>query len=375
MIDPLIGTSANRRPAHSGARGDGDSGPFLSIVIPALNEEQNVQALVERLRGVLNPLCPDYEIIFVSDGSRDGTCTLVGGLHALDGRVKLLHLSRTFGHQPAILAGLDHARGRVVITMDGDLQHPPEAIPELLECWRAGADVVHAVRRPTRLGNPVIRRCKRFGYAMLRWACEVDIIPGSADFRLYDRRAVRAMRLLREQNRFNRGLARWIGFAQDTVWIDEQKRHGGVAKYSFVKLLRLLLNGVFSLSSKPLQYVGIAGLGLSMLASAYLVVVVLAWFCDFPGYRAISGWPSTIAAILLMGGIQLTAIWLMAQYLARTYDEVKRRPPYLIAQSVGLECDALLAEGDEPREIPRGRRSAPSAGEILRAAELAVHGR
>jgi dolichol-phosphate mannosyltransferase len=232
------------------------------------------------------------------------------------------------------------------------------------------------------MGNPIIRRCKRIGYGLLRWACEVDIVPGSADFRLYDRRAVRAMRLLREQNRFNRGLARWIGFEQDTVWIDEARRHGGVAKYSFLKLLRLLLNGVFSLSSKPLQYVGIAGLALSMLSSAYLVLVVAAWVFNIPGYRAIGGWPSTIAAILFMGGIQLTAIWLMAQYLARTYDEVKRRPPYLVAQSVGLECDALFADADEPRDIPRSRRSLSerqagehAAGAVLRAAELAVHGR
>ncbi|MCB9849907.1 MAG: glycosyltransferase family 2 protein [Phycisphaerales bacterium] len=372
QIPMIVDPDSSRHFGASPSSGRGPV-PFLSIVVPALNEEQNVDALADHVCAALDAYCPDFELIFVSDGSSDATCLRVSELHARDPRFKLLHLSRTFGHQPAILAGLDHARGRVVITMDADLQHPPAAIPELLARWQAGADVVHAVRKPTRIGSPFIRRCKRVGYGLLRRLCEVDIIPGSADFRLYDRRAVRAMRMLREQNRFNRGLARWIGFAQDTVYIDEQQRYGGVAKYSFFKLLRLLMNGVFSLSSKPLQYVGIGGLVLSMLSSCYLVLVVGAWVFNLPGYRAISGWPSTIAAILFMGGIQLTAIWLMAQYLARTYDEVKRRPPYLVARSIGLECDALFDESRDSRVIPRQASGAPVAAVRERVAELVAH--
>ncbi len=360
----MIVTRDNEAVARAAHRSPDPAAPFVSIVTPALNEEHNVGPLVERITAVLVPLDVSFEIIFVSDGSDDGTCSEVAALHARDPRIKLLHLSRPFGHQSAILAGLDHARGRVVITMDADLQHPPEAIPGLLERWQAGADVVHAVRRPTRLGNPLIRRCKRIGYGMLRWLCEVDIIPGSADFRLYDRRAVRAMCAMREQNRFNRGLARWIGFQQDVMPIDEAARHSGEAKYSFVKLLRLLLNGVFSLSSKPLQYVGLGGLGLSMVSSAYLVLVVVAWWFNLPGYRSIGGWPSLIAAILCMGGIQLTAIWLMAQYLARTYDEVKGRPSYIVAHALGIESAKAAGADAKPRTIPRA--SEPFAGPIHR---------
>jgi glycosyltransferase involved in cell wall biosynthesis len=372
MTPPASNPPAGR-PRRAGSLPPQAGEPFLSIVVPALNEEQSVAALVARVSAVLETCCPDFELIFVSDGSDDATCMRVAELHAADPRIKLLHLSRTFGHQPAILAGLDHATGRVVVTMDADLQHPPEAIPQLLARWQAGADVVHAVRKPTRLGNPFIRRCKRWGYGLLGRLCEVDIIPGSADFRLYDRRAVRAMCALREQNRFNRGLARWIGFAQDVVPIDEQERYGGVPKYSFVKLLRLLLNGVFSLSSKPLQYVGLGGLVLSLCSSVYLLVMVVAWVFNLPGYRAISGWPSTIAAILLMGGLQLTAIWLMAQYLARTYDEVKRRPAYLVARAIGVACPELVAEEDGPREIPRHPSRRAVARVEPRVAELAAH--
>ena len=325
--------------------------PFLSIVIPALNEEGNVPVLVRELQRVLARVTDRYEVVFVTDGGDRQTCAVVKDLHAIDRRIKLLHLSRSFGHQAAILAGLDHVQGRVVVTMDADLQHPPKAIPELLGRWQEGADVVHTVRRPSRRGNLLIRQCRRIGYGLLERLCEVNIIPQSADFRLYDRRAVQAMRALREQNRFNRGLARWIGFEQAVVPIDEDERHEGRSNYSFLQLVRLLMNGVFSLSSRPLQYLGVAGLALGVLAAAYLGIILVGFLLDLPGFRAVGGWTSTIAVILGMGGIQLTALWLMAQYLARTYDEVKRRPSYLVAEAVGITCDLLTNSNSEPRTI------------------------
>ncbi len=334
--------------------------PWISIVVPALNEEENVEALVRRVGDVLGPITGSYEIVFVSDGSTDRTAEIVKCLHAGDPRVKLLHLSRRFGHQNAILAGLDHAQGRVVITMDADLQHPPEAIPEMLARWEEGADVVHAVRRSTRQSGPLIGQCKRLGYGVLRRLCEVDIIPQSADFRLYDRRAVAAMRSLREHSRFNRGLARWIGFRQAVVTIDEHKRRAGVAKYSFLKLLRLLTDGIFSLSSRPLQYMGVAGLGLSVMSIGYMLVVLVGHALNLPGYRAIGGWASLIAVVLCMSGIQLMGLWLMGQYLGRTYDEVKRRPPYIIADAAGFDGCPDAAADSEPRRIPRRTAAAPA---------------
>ncbi len=341
--------------------------PFVSIVVPALNEEENVHVLVRRLRIALEPITESFEILLISDGSSDRTCDYARELHAEDRRVKLLHLSRPFGHQNAILAGLDHATGRVVVTMDADLQHPPEAVPELLAAWKQGADVVHAVRRSTQRSSFLVGQCKRISYAALRRLSDVDIIPQSADFRLYDRRAVRAMRRLREQSRFNRGLARWIGFNQSIVYIDEHERHGGKAKYSFVKLVRLLMDGMFSLSSKPLQYMGTLGLALSFLSGLLLVVVLTGHFLDLPRFRAITGWASTVSAILCVGGMQLTGLWLVGEYLGRTYEEVKRRPSYVVAEAVGVETDVPLEPEHGPRTIPRRTEPAPTQPRPRRA--------
>lgn len=335
------------------AGGAAGPSPFLSIVTPALNEEVNVRPMVRRLKHVLAELTDSFEIIFVSDGSDDRTCDIVKELHLDDARVKLLHLSRSFGHQQAIMAGLDHSAGRVTITMDADLQHPPEAIPDLVRSWEEGADVVHAVRRNPNRGGIVTRRCKRLAYALLGRLSEVDIVPQSADFRLYDRRALLALRTMREHNRFTRGLARWIGFSQTIVHYDESERHAGVAKYSFVQQLRLLMDGVFSLSSKPLQYLGVAGLGVSMLSGLYLAVIIVGFALNVPAFRAVSGWASTSAVVLCMGGLQLTGLWLMGQYIGRTYDEVKRRPHYIIADAVGLDVAVATDSSRQTRRILR----------------------
>ena len=340
-VDPLL-TEAAAEPS-----------PFLSIVTPALNEEENIRPMVQRLKHVLADLTDSFEIIFVSDGSDDRTCDIVKELHLDDSRVKLLHLSRSFGHQQAIMAGLDHAAGRITITMDADLQHPPEAIPDLVRKWEQGADVVHAVRSNPNRGGIVGRRYKRLAYALLGRLTEVDIIPQSADFRLYDRRALLALRTMREHNRFTRGLARWIGFSQTIVYFDESERHAGVPKYSFFKKLRFLMDGVFSLSSKPLQYLGVIGLAVSMLSGLYLVVILIGFALNVPAFRAVSGWASTSAIVLCMGGLQLTGLWLMGQYVGRTYDEVKRRPPYIIADAVGLNAADATDSSRPTRRILR----------------------
>ena len=356
----------NTRPTQLPQSADRDhprSEPFASVVIPARHEEDNVRALVQRVTGTLARFTDRFEVIFVCDGYEDQTCTLVREMHAADERIKLLHLSRSFGHQNALLAGLDHASGQVVITMDGDLQHPPETIAELLIKWEQGYDLVHAIRRPTRQANLLTRKSRSLAYAILQRLCEVDIVPQSADFKLYDRRAVSAMSRLREQGRFTRGLSCWIGFRHAAVYYDECPRVQGRGEYSLTKRLVLLMNGVFSLSSKPLQYLGVVGLGISALAAVYLAVIVIGWAMGLENYHAVTGWASTVAIVLLVGGVQLTGLWLMGQYLARTYDQVKGRPCYIVADALGLDCPTLPPGAEQPRTLPRRPESMPPPAE------------
>lgn len=230
----------------------------------------------------------------------------------------------------------------------------------MVRAWEAGADVVHGVRRSVRTPGVWRRRCRGLGYAVLRRLCDVDIVPQSADFRLYDRRAARAMCALREYGRFNRGLARWIGFQQAVTPYDEDRRRAGKPKYTLVKLLRLITDGVLSFSVRPLRYMGIAGLLFSLLSGACLLVVVLGHLLHWPGgFRAVSGWASLIAVVLGMGGFQLMAMWLMGQYLGRTYEEVKQRPAYLVAEAVGFSTEAAIS-ASRPRRVPRPRRCPPA---------------
>jgi len=356
--DMDAGRMAPRRPREESTRmsyrADAPKRPtFLSVVIPVLNEAANIQAMVDRLRHALSDTTDCYEVLFVSDGSTDETDRLVADTNTRDPRFKLLRLSRPFGHQNAIQAGLDHATGQTVVTMDGDLQHPPEAIPDMLDAWRKGADVVHGIRESMSEKSRFRRLGKRVGYAMLERLCDVDIVPQSADFRLYDRCAVDAMARLREHGRFNRGLARWIGFNQAVVNYAESKRNGGEAKYSTIRLIRLLTDGVFSLSAKPLRYMGVAGLTFSALSSCYLVFVLVGHIVGLPGFDKVNGWASLIATVLCMGGIQLVGLWLMGQYLGRTYDEVKQRPLYVVADAVGIPSRGALRLSPSKREIPK----------------------
>ncbi len=320
--------------------------PIISIVVPSFNEQDNVGPLVEALRGVLDSITAEYEIIFVSDGSTDATGSRVAELHRKDPRVKLIELSRNFGHQLALMAGLDVAAGDAVITMDADLQHPPTLITEMLARWQDGEDVVHAVRQ-TSGGGVVQRSLSRLSYGILSRLCEVDILPNAADFRLMDRRVVEVMRQLRERFRFDRGLVRWLGFRQGQVVYREDRRHSGRPAYRFSQRVRLLGNAVFSLSSRPLNVVGMLGLVLSAGSLAYLLFILGARLLAPDRLSVQPGWASTTATILLVGGFQLVAFWLLGQYVGRTYEETKRRPPYVIARGLGFE-DPRIHAADRP---------------------------
>lgn len=305
--------------------------PELSVVVPVFNEEENISELYRRLVAALEPYVRSFEVLFVDDGSRDNSWALVRRLAEADGRVRGLRFSRNFGHQMAFAAGLDHARGAAVVIMDADLQDPPEVVPELVDRWRQGFEVVYAVRR-ARHGESAFKLVTaKFFYRLLKRITPVDIPLDTGDFRLMDRRAVEAFRRLGERHRFTRGLVAWLGFRQTGVRYDRAARHAGDTKYPLRKMVRFAVDAITSFSHVPLQLATWLGFGVSLLAFAYILVVLVLKVVgiSWPGYT------SLMAAILFLGGVQLVMIGLLGEYLGRVYDEVKRRPLYLVQEEVG----------------------------------------
>lgn len=309
----------------------------LSAVIPLFDEQENLPRLYRRLTDTLTALGVEYELVFVNDGSRDRTPLLLNQMAAFDPRVVPLHLSRNFGHQAAVTAGLEHARGRAVIVLDGDLQDPPEVIPQLIERWREGFDVVFAVRTKRKEG-PVKRLGYFAFYRLLRGVADLDIPLDTGDFCLMDRRAVDALNRLPERGRFVRGLRTFVGFRQVGVSYERDARYAGVPKYTFRKLIGLALDGVVNFSTFPVRAIGGLAVGLTLLG-----VVLLAW-CG--GTWAVSGppagWFVTLAAVVFLSGLQTGCLAILGLYMLKIFTEVKRRPSYI------LDAKAPLApEGRE----------------------------
>lgn len=300
--------------------------PELSVVIPLYNEEENVEELYRRLSQALRPLQISYEIMFVNDGSRDATSRLIEALHEADPSVVVLHLSRNFGHQPAVSAGVDHARGRAVMVMDGDLQDPPEVIPQFLRRWREGYDVVYAVRQ-RRKEEPVKRLGYYVFYRLMNAISDLDIPLDSGDFCLMDRKVVQALRSLPEQARFVRGLRTFVGFRQTGLAYERAAREAGRAKYTFGALVRLATDGLVSFSSYPLRLVTYLGFTFAGLA-AVLTVCVLA---DALFHRtAPHGWASLIIVVLAMSAVQLICLGIIGEYIRLIFLESKERPTYIV---------------------------------------------
>lgn len=302
-------------------------GPQLSIVIPVFNEAENVAALLARLLPATRACELRFEVVFVDDGSGDATAQTVLDAAQRHEEIRLVRLSRNFGHQAALVAGMEAARGQAVLTMDGDLQHPPELIPELVARWRAGCEVVQTIRREPADRNPLKRAGSRGFYRLLSSIARVRVTPGAADFRLMSRAAVDAFLACRERCRFNRGLVQWIGFPYEEVPYDAEPRHAGRSKYSWRAMLRLAGDAIFSFSSWPLRLAGWAGLCVSLAAVGYLLFVL--WARLFTN-RTEPGWSSLLASILVIGGLQLIVLWILGEYLGRLYEEVKQRPLYVI---------------------------------------------
>jgi dolichol-phosphate mannosyltransferase len=295
-------------------------------------EEENAAAFCERVRRALEG--QDWELIVVDDGSPDGTGAVLAAEAAADERVKVLTLSRNFGHQAALTAGLDHATGDVVVMLDGDLQDPPELVPVMLDRWRDGADVVYAVRE-ARAGETAFKRTTaRWFYRSFRRMANIDLVPESGDFRLMGRPALDALLAMPERNRFLRGMTVWVGFTQTAVTFRREARTAGRTKYTPTKMLRFSFDAITSFSHAPLQWATMLGFGCSLLAFIGIPLTVVARYT----HQYVPGVPSTILVVLLLGGIQLITVGIIGEYVGRIYDEVKRRPLYVVRERINVEA-------------------------------------
>lgn len=299
----------------------------ISVVIPVLNENLNILQLYGEVVAELNRLVNQYEIIFVDDGSTDNSFKTIKQIAELDPCASGISLSRNFGHQIALLAGLRLTTGEVVITMDGDFQHPPTYIKRLYGRYKEGYDIVNARRiNTTRDGGFFKRKSSALYYRLLNKLLDINIRIGSADFRLMNRQAVDAFLAFPERDRFTRGLVSWLGFRQSVIDYDEPRRRYGYSKYSIHRMLRLGIDGITSFSSKPLRLSFYAGFIVFLLGIVYAVYALLAYFRG----DTISGWTSLLVCILILGGFQLLTIGIVGEYIARIFNETKARPLYFV---------------------------------------------
>lgn len=304
----------------------------FSVVVPVFNEEPNIDEFLKRTLKVMGSLEGGFEIVFVDDGSTDSTFKKIMKWSKDRKEVRGLRFSRNFGHQAAITAGIDEASGDAVIVMDGDLQHPPELIPELVKAWRNGYNIVNTKREETE-GIPLGKKLfsKAF-YKVINIDSEVPILADAADFRLMDRASVEAFKKIREQDRFVRGLTSWIGFSQASVPYRAEARHSGKTKYSLAKMIKFAANGITSFSTLPLKFVGYMGLFVASLSFAY---ACYALYVRLVLNIAVEGWTSMLVGMLFLGGVQLIGIGVLGAYIARIFRQVKNRPLYIVRDRTG----------------------------------------
>lgn len=307
------------------------TGAKVSVVVPFLNEEENLPELYSRLRAVFAGRTEADEFLFVDDGSTDGSFQLLEKVRKSDPRVRVLQFSRNFGHQAAITAGLDHAAGDAVVIMDADLQDPPEVLPDLFAKWSEGFEVVYAVRRK-REGEGFFKKLLAAGfYRIFRSLCSVKVPVDAGDFRLLDRNVVEALKTMRESHRYMRGMTSWIGFRQCAVEYDRAARHAGETKYPVWKSLKLAWDGITSFSAKPLQWMMNAGLLVALISALFAFRII--WLKISGNGGLVSGWASLAVLVLFLGGVQLIALGLLGQYISRIFDESKKRPLYVVRKN------------------------------------------
>ena len=317
--------------------------PLLSVVVPMYNEEEGTDIFFTRLVPILEQVTPDFEIVCIDDGSSDRTLVSLAGHRARDGRIKVLSLSRNFGKDTALSAGLDYARGQAVIPIDADLQDPPEIIPQMVAKWREGYEVVYA-RRAARDTDDVHKRVSAgLFYRVHNWIADVRIPDNVGDFRLMDRRVVEAVKHLPEKTRFMKGLFAWVGFKQIGIDYRREARAAGTTKWRYWKLWNFAIDGITGSSTVPLRiwtYFG-AGLGIfAMLYATWLTVHTMIYGNAVPGYA------SLMIGVLTLGSINIVATGILGEYVGRIYNEVRNRPLYLVRETMGLEAHNSRMDGN-----------------------------
>lgn len=325
--------------------------PRYSIVAPIYNEEGNIALLYERIRTVMESLEEPWELILVNDGSRDRSPEMITELAERDPRIKVLHFARNFGHQIAVTAGIDFASGDAVILIDADLQDPPELILKMIEQWKAGYEVVYAIREERKGESWFKLFSAKLFYRLIYRITDVNIPVDTGDFRLMDRAVAQVLKDMREHNRFIRGMTSWAGFKQTGVYYVREARHAGETKYPLRKMIRFALDAITSFSYFPLQIMIYVSLVLGVLA--LIAIPVVAVLRLSLGVEFLGGQATTIILVLLMSSFQLFFLFILGQYLARIYDEARNRPLYVVARKIGFEMSA------HPAALAQQRRALP----------------
>ena len=306
---------------------------MISVVTPIYNEEENLPELRRRMTAALDSTGKPWELVLVNDGSRDRSAEIVRAWHAQDPRVKLVDLSRNFGHQPAVTAGVHHARGDCVVLIDADLQDPPEVIPDMVKKWEEGFEVVLGERKSRAEGGVRGIGFKLF-YPVLHALADRPSGPDAGIFGLMSRRVVDEFNKLPERNRFIPGLRSWLGFKQGSVLYDRHHRAAGQPKQTLRRLIHYAMNGIFSFSYRPLRWVTYMGAFVSTVTFGLAIFYIIDFFAE---RKQITGFTTTIVCVLFLGGVQMIAIGILGEYIGRIYEEIKQRPLYVVKERVGIE--------------------------------------
>lgn len=324
----------------------------LSIVVPCYNEAEALGLFFDQLKPVLNQITDDYEIVLINDGSKDRTLEIAQAAHREDERIKVIDLTRNFGKEAALSAGLDVCVGRAVVPIDADLQDPPELIVEMVAQWREGFDVVLAVRKDRKSDTWGKRTTARWFYTLMGSISDIEIPHSVGDFRLMDRRVIEALKLLPERTRFMKGLFAWLGYRQTAVYYTRPERAAGEGKWNYWKLWNFALDGVFSFSTLPLRIWTYVGMATTLFSLIYIVIILirtLVMGADVPGY------PSLLVTILFFSGLIMLGLGIIGEYLGRVFIEVKQRPLYLIKDTLGMPHPGPAAGRGHGSSDERGR--------------------
>ena len=311
---------------------------MVSVVVPIYNEQEILPELRTRLAAALDSIGEPWELILVNDGSRDRSAEIIRDFHQQDPRIKLINLSRNFGHQPAVTAGVHHARGDCVVLIDGDLQDPPEVIPEMIKRWKEGAQVVLGERHSRGDASGTRGIGFKLFYPIFRRISDLPTVPDAGIFGLMDRAVVNEFNKLPERNRFIPGLRAWLGFRQASVMYDRKDRAAGKPKQTLRRLIKYAVDGMLSFSTKPLR----AAMWLGFVVSGGAFLLAVYYFIDFVRHREKygSGFTTTILCLLFLGGVQLITIGILGEYIGRMYEEIKQRPLYVVSEKLGFDPQA-----------------------------------